>query len=242
VLQPYLESWTPEVAASFVGNTSAKEINEQGSTRYNLVRDYFKQQLNQDNQAKALGFRGQSLGLAEERLVAGLRSKVISDWQGVEKPFKDEQAGLVKVENTLRDAEKGGKVSPSALRNLAARVLGGEKGPLSDFDIKQWGGSKALAARIEQWATELATGRMTDTNLKEFRRFIEQAKGSALANFQKTRKDFIERRRGVLPGVDDSFLDQGTQSSFLPSGKAGGSATITLKSGKTISVKKKGAP
>lgn len=68
-------------------------------------------------------------------------------------------------------------IGDQAAKRFAARAST-EVGVLTDQDVKSFGGSKAIADRISQAASEAATGRMSEKNRKFMREFAATVKAA----------------------------------------------------------------
>lgn len=74
-------------------------------------------------------------------------------------------AGSADTIARFADLAKSNPTTAAALPILLARAIG-EKGPLSNFDVQQWGGSKAVLARLRRTAQMAAMGTLPDEDIK----------------------------------------------------------------------------
>ena len=98
------------------------------------------------------------LSEGEEKII----SRGIENWERSVKPLRERLDQTTTVDQVLSLA-KDNPTAAAASRIAIAR-LAGEKGVLSDFDIRQWGGSQAILDRIEQTYEMARTGRLTEEN------------------------------------------------------------------------------
>jgi hypothetical protein len=81
---------------------------------------------------------------------------------------------------------KTNPMTAAALPVMLARAVG-EKGPLSNFDVQMWGGSKAVISRLNRSASLMATGTLPEEDLK----FIQEI-ASGLGGAAEERKNSLE--------------------------------------------------
>ena len=97
---------------------------------------------------------------------------------------------LAGVGNARALLNAGTPVSDEAFKTALARASG-EKGPLSDYDVKKYAGSPAAAAAYNRMWAKYTTGRLTDADRKDFGIVI----------------DTMERRqRGLLENEKNRFI------------------------------------
>jgi len=87
---------------------------------------------------------------------------------------KTKQLGdVITNANTIEEFANDARVTPNkranpmkaaALPVMLARAVG-EKGPLSNFDVQMWGGSKALISRLNRAAEQMISGTLPDEDL-----------------------------------------------------------------------------
>jgi len=162
-----------------------------------------------DNEAALIDRRGQwaldsarySGQLANQRLQNTNAQKDKTSVLSYQKEFNDEVKDQVSKISNLGQAERlldlNNPVADQTLKMFLARASG-EKGPLSDSDIQLYGGSKALARKVQRAVSEKAFGTLTPQDRSEMLQVIQ--------NYRKTNNDELADKIEQLAGQMSSNL------------------------------------
>lgn len=100
-----------------------------------------------------------------------------------------------------------------SIEGFAARVLGREKGVMTDQDIYRNTGSRALADRFERWVTTHAKGNLDETDIHDFTSLMRDIRGASEKTLKATEDSYVKRasaafKRLNIPITDDELRDQ----------------------------------
>lgn len=109
------------------------------------------------------------------------------------------------INELLKKAEAGEKLDKAAFANPIAR-MSGVKGVASDRDIQPFLGTPEALERLNQYATELISGQVTEENIEYFRNFTD-AYGKALESNYNTESDQYRRAIMAKTGLDENKAD-----------------------------------
>lgn len=96
------------------------------------------------------------------------------------------------AEETLSLAAQGNAIAAEAAKTQIAR-LSGEVGNLTEQDVQRFGGSKAISARLEQAATQLASGTLTPQNQAYLMQIVSAFKTALTRQKQLIASSFAKR-------------------------------------------------
>lgn len=131
-------------------------------------------------------------------------------------------AGLAKM------AEKN-PVAAAAVPIQMARAVG-EKGPLSDFDVKNWGGSQQLEARLNRWAEKISAGTMTPEDSKQMQDLANEMMGHARNKLQRIEQERVGQYTQLMGG--DAQQNKAKLKGELPPASSAQPKRFVSKDGK----------
>lgn len=127
---------------------------------------------------------------------------------------------LKQVSGLAKMAEKN-PVAAAAVPIQMARAVG-EKGPLSDFDVKNWGGSQALDARLNRWSEKISEGTMTPEDSKQMQDLANEMMAHARNKLQRIEQERVGQYTQLMGG--DAQQNKAKLKGELPPAPATGLA------------------
>jgi hypothetical protein len=132
------------------------------------------------------------------------------------------RSSLSQVANmrNILDTDVGAASEP--LRSLAARVIAGEKGVLTDMDVARQAGNQALIPRVKRLVKRWADGKLTDQDKSELGQVLDAVETNSQQRFDRTTEVYARRisnRYRVDPEDVRDYLTLNTDFNTDPSAK-----------------------
>jgi hypothetical protein len=150
-------------------------------------------------------------------------AKTVGEFNKDRKAVDSENQDMRLLDTLMDELDKGNAFSGQVLKNRLPRVVGGEKGVLTDQDVNRLSGSQTYWNQLNQFFNnKIAEGSpFTDQDKKEVRAVI-----SAIKNNQGKTLEAAETRAGAVlrsglgPNAPINLLYGGTQQPSTPAAKS----------------------
>lgn len=163
--------------------------------------------LERENKLQIAGIRTQAQNKINDKTVKFLKDQN-AQFQKIAGPAIDSLNNINLAKESL---SSGNPIADTAVVNFLARASS-EKGPLTESDKAQFGGSKAFTDRAAQFAENLKSGKLTDKNrafATQLLNIYEKTQTSNLkqARTQVSKRAMVSVQAGGLPLTEDQVAE-----------------------------------
>jgi hypothetical protein len=135
------------------------------------------------------------------------------DRYGSDSVVKELRTMLAQVPTFETLLDSNNPAARGSIEGFATRVLGREKGVMTDQDVLRNTGSRALADRFKRWVNTHATGELTNTDLTDFGNLVRDIRNASERVLKQTEDTYVKRagstfKRLKIPITDDELRDQ----------------------------------
>jgi hypothetical protein len=140
----------------------------------------------------------------------------------LQKEFREADTKIQDFEGTIAGlgnlVQKNLDGTIGTIKRQLARTIGGEKGVLTDNDVKDFGGSDRVWLTIAQWAHAKKYGGMTPEIQQNYQAILDVAKQNIQIKRNMMEQQYYSPLRGLLPQANEPAIKEILQGKAAPQG------------------------